>query len=296
MRPLTPSFVPAEGFERLRGERWRRMPFPGLYVCGSIEMLAATSVAIVGTRAASSQGRRLARTLAVDLAAQGIVILSGLALGIDAAAHEGALLNGGGLTVAVLGGGHGCFFPRRNQELAEQMLAAGGAVLSPYAPDHPAQPHQFLARNGVVAALADALVVVEAPARSGALNTAGWAAGQIPVMAVPGDVDRPSAAGCLALIRDGATLVRNARDILEELGINAPPKKPQLNLAAPSDPVECAILTALADSECGFDSLLSRCEVLAPKLLAALTRLELGGRIEVRPGARYACINPSSSV
>lgn len=295
MRPLTPRLVPTSLLERLRGERWASISFPGLYACGAVEALAKTTVAIVGTRAASAHGRCLAHTMAAELAAQGIAILSGLALGIDGAAHAGAL-SAGGVTIAVLGGGHARFFPQRNSGLAERILASGGVVLSPYPPEHPARPHQFSARNGVVAALADAVVVVEAPVRSGALNTAGWAAGRIPVMAVPGEVDRPSVAGCLALIRDGATLVRNARDILEELHVQISPAHPQLTLAPPSDPLGCAILAALADGESGFDQLLTRCAAPAPTLLAALTRLELAGRIEARPGARYACISPTTSI
>ena len=131
--------------------------------------------------------------------------------------HEGALSTGAP-TIGVIGGGHRNFFPPRNQTLAERMLTEGGAVISPYPPDHPALPHQFLARNGVVAALADAVLVIEAPARSGALNTASWAAGRVPVLAVPGDVDRKHVQGCLALIRDGATLARSAEDVLEALG------------------------------------------------------------------------------
>ena len=144
-----------------------------------------------------------------ELGRAGCCIISGLALGIDAAAHEGAL-SANAPTVGVLGGGHRHFFPPRNAGLAGRMLAGGGAVLSPFPPDQAAYPGQFLARNGVVAALADAVLVVEAPARSGALNTASWAAGRVPVLAVPGDVDRKHVAGCLALIRDGATLARSA--------------------------------------------------------------------------------------
>ncbi|MEO6912604.1 MAG: DNA-processing protein DprA, partial [Candidatus Baltobacteraceae bacterium] len=105
MRPLTPHLVPTDVLERLRGERWPSIPFAGLYACGAIEALAGTTVAIVGTRAASGQGRRLAHALAAELAGDGIAILSGLALGIDGAAHEGAL-SVGGATIAVLGGGH----------------------------------------------------------------------------------------------------------------------------------------------------------------------------------------------
>lgn len=130
----------------------------------------------------------MAQRFALDLAQAGCCILSGLAMGIDPAAHCGAL-DAGAPTVGVLGGGHDCFFPKRNVALAERMLASGGAVLSPFAPGHEARPFQFLARNGVVAALSDAVVVVEAPQRSGALNTAAWAAGRIPVFAVPGDED-----------------------------------------------------------------------------------------------------------
>src|ERR1700677_4726927 len=151
----------------------------------------------------------------------GVCVISGLALGIDAAAHAGALA-AGAPTLGVLGGGHDRFFPPRNAELARRMVAGGGAVVSPYPPEHPAFPHQFLARNGLVAGLADGLVVVEAAAHSGALNTASWAADRgIPVMAFPGDVGRPKAAGCLALIRDGATLVRDAADVLADMGIAA---------------------------------------------------------------------------
>jgi DNA processing protein len=194
----------------------------GLWVAGSLAGLAAPTVAIVGTRAPSDDGRRIARRLATDLGRAGVCVVSGLALGIDAAAHEGALA-AGAPTIGVLGGGHERFFPPRNAELARRITAAGGAVVSPYPPGHPAFPHQFLARNGIVAALADAVVVVEAAARSGALNTASWAADRsIPVLAFPGDVERPKVAGCLALIRDGATLVRHAGDVLAAMGL-APP-------------------------------------------------------------------------
>jgi DNA processing protein len=199
---------------RLAGTR-----LDGLFVAGSLKALAAPTVAVVGTRAPSDAGRRLAHRLAAELGAAGVCVISGLALGIDSAAHEGAL-TAGAPTIGVLGGGHDHFFPARNRELAARMIAGGGAVVSPYEPHVPARPYQFLARNGIVATLADAVVVVEAPARSGALNTASWAADRsIPVMAVPGDVERPKVAGCLALIRDGALLVRDAADVLEALGL-----------------------------------------------------------------------------
>ncbi len=196
----------------------------------------------------------------------------------------------GAPTIGVLGGGHDCFFPPRNRALAERMISAGGAVLSPFAPDHPAFPSQFLQRNGIVAALADAVVVVEAPARSGALNTAGWAAGRIPVFAVPGDVDRPHVAGCHALIRDGAILARSAHDVIDDLrlGTAAPAREPRADDSRAHDPLQrtCCACCA-AESE--------RSKICSPNrrettqnLLAALSMLELNGLVEAQPGQRYS--------
>ncbi|HTX60281.1 MAG TPA: DNA-processing protein DprA, partial [Verrucomicrobiae bacterium] len=178
-------FVPRARIAAARAPAPYEAAAAGLWCAGSLAPLGRPTVAIVGTRAATPYGTGLASAFAAELGRAGCTILSGLALGIDAAAHRGAL-SVGAPTLGVLGGGHRRFFPRRNRGLAEQMIAAGGAVLSPFAPDEEARPGQFIARNGIVAALADAVVVIEAPARSGALNTAGWAAGRIPVLAVPG--------------------------------------------------------------------------------------------------------------
>ena len=199
------------------GERLRDTLLDGLWVAGILDGLRAPCVAVVGARAPSDDGRRRARRLAETLARNGVCVISGLALGIDAAAHEGALA-AGAPTIGVLGGGHAHFFPPRNRDLGTRIAASGGAVVSPFAPDVQPQRWQFLARNAIIAALCDAVVVVEAAARSGALNTAGHGADRgIPVLAFPGDVDRPKAAGCNALIRDGATLVRDADDVLAAL-------------------------------------------------------------------------------
>jgi DNA processing protein len=243
-------------------------------------------VAIVGTRAATPYGRRLAHRFAAELGRSGCCIVSGLALGIDAAAHEGAL-EAGAPTIGILGSGHHCFFPHRNRGLAERILAAGGAVLSPYPPDQKALPWQFLERNGVVASLSDAVLVVEAPARSGALNTASWAAGRVPVLAVPGDVDRKHVAGCLALIRDGATLARAPSDVLEALG--------RLNIAAealpayvPHDAASASVLLALECGPLDFDRIVAESGISAPAALAALAWLELEGAVESRGATGYA--------
>ena len=258
----------------------------GLWVAGELSALAAPTVAIVGTRAPSEDGRRLAQRLASDLGGAGVCVLSGLALGIDAAAHTGALA-AGALTIGVLGGGHDRFFPPRNAELARRIVAGGGAVLSPYPPEHPAYPWQFLARNGIVAALADGVVVVEAAARSGALNTASWAADRgIPVMAFPGDVDRPKAAGCLALIRDGATLVRHAADVLAQLGIVIAPR-PSAPAAIAPDPAEARILTLLDGGPADADAVVASSELPPVLALARVGDLLAAGTIISGPDGRF---------
>lgn len=260
-----------------------------VWSAGSLEGLRRPTVAIVGTRAATAYGKRLARQFASDLGAAGCCIVSGLALGIDAAAHEGAL-DAGAPTIGVLGGGHERFFPPRNRGLADRILGAGGAVLSPFPPEHHALPGQFLHRNGIVAALSDAVVVIEAPARSGALNTANWAAGRIPVFAVPGDVDRPHVAGCHALIRDGATLARSPQDVLDDLGlapICAAPRESRASPAETSDPLQRSLLKMLASEERTLDELLLETGEPPSRLLAALSLLELSGFIETLPGQRY---------
>jgi DNA processing protein len=233
----------------------------------------------------------LARRLASSLARAGVCVVSGLALGIDAAAHQGAL-DAGAPTIGVLGGGHRCFHPRRNVALAERMVAEGGAVVSPFAPDQPARPEQFIQRNAVIAALADAVVVIEAARRSGSLNTAGWAADLgLPVFAFPGDVDRPKVAGCLALIRDGATLARDADDVLEDIGLtrtslppHAAPATAQTKLA----PAEAALLARLREGETALDDLAHARPEPLPDLLASLARLETYGLVERRPGGLWA--------
>jgi DNA processing protein len=259
----------------------------GLWAVGSLAGLAAPTVAVVGSRAPSEAGRTSARRLGEALARAGVCVLSGLAMGIDGAAHEGSLA-GGGPTIGVLGGGHRHFFPRANRELAHRILAAGGAVLSPFAPDEPARPPQFIQRNGVVAALADAVVVVEAAVRSGALNTAGWAASLgIDVLAYPGDVDRPKAAGCNALIRDGAILARGPADIFEALGLPARSDgaSSAAGAAEPGTQLEGRILRALAGGPRSFDDLLEAAGGKPPELSAALVTLELAGAIRREAGA-----------
>jgi DNA processing protein len=271
-------FIPRFELDAICGQRLANCRLDGLYVVGALDALAAPTVAIVGTRAPSETGRRLARRLAADLGAAGVCVVSGLALGIDGAAHEGSLA-AGAPTIGVLGGGHDHFFPARNRELAARMIAGGGAVVSPYAPGVPARPYQFLARNGVVAALADALVVVEAAQRSGALNIASWAADRaIPVMAFPGDVDRPKVAGCHALIRDGATLVRDAADVLAELRLPGARSVPPLERAETGSELGRSIVSRLGREPAPIEALLAG-NTAPAAVLACIGELLSGGII-----------------
>jgi DNA processing protein len=281
-------FVSRAELDALCGERLRDAALDGLWVAGTLDGLRAPCVALVGTRAPSDEGRRRARRLAHDLARSGVCVVSGLALGIDGAAHEGALA-ARAPTVGVLGGGHDHFFPPRNRELAARIAAGGGAVVSPFAPGVVPKPWLFLARNAIIAALSDAVVVVEAAARSGALNTAGHAADHgIPVLAVPGDVDRPKAAGCNALIRDGATLVRDADDILAALPSFALAPRPRRRTHAAgcdeNDPLPVRrVLDALRDGPCDAAALADRVDLPPALLFPLLIELELSGRITHGP-------------
>ncbi len=288
-----PRFAPASEIVAGRSDRAHPTRFEGLWVTGTLAPLARKTVAVVGARAPSEAGRNHARALGEALARAGVCVISGLALGIDAAAHAGCLA-GGGATIGVLGGGHRRFYPHRNRGLAAEMVAAGGAVLSPFAPDEPARPWQFLERNAVVAALADVVVVVEAAARSGALNTASWATALgIDVLAYPGDVDRPKAAGCNALIRDGAVLARGPEDVFEALGMAGPAPLPADGLFAGGSahggpvrsPLEQRLLARLAAGPAAFDDLVAGAGAGAGagaavgEVAAALVTLEIAGAI-----------------
>ena len=282
--------LPYETIVRARGGRPVPATFPCLWVAGAIDVLERPVVAIVGTRAATAYGKRLARTFAAELGRAGCCIISGLALGIDTEAHLGAL-EAPAPTIGVLGSGHGTFFPKRNRGLGERIVASGGAVLSPYPPEREAYPSQFLERNGVVAALSDAVVVIEAPARSGALNTAGWAAGRIPVFAVPGDVDRQHVAGCHALIRDGAILARCARDVLDDLRLSHVDlynHRPDRDVESIEDPLKRCLMQALTEGESSLEDLVTRSKAAPAAVLAALSMLEIEELVDALPGQRYA--------
>ena len=232
------------GFPELLAE----IPCPplGLYVKGTLPSHPENTLAIVGTRKATQSGKLLAETFARELAGS-LTIVSGLALGIDAAAHTGCL-KGRGRTLAVLAGGVDIPQPRTNERLAEKILAEGGALLSEYPPGNAPIARRFLERNRLVSGLSRGTLLIESPEHSGSLATARFALEQNrEVFVVPGPVNHPNFKGSLALLREGARLVRSASDILEDLGIEAVPATSAL-LSIPLNPAETAIMEALRAS------------------------------------------------
>ena len=209
-------------FDDAYPEPLRHIPDPplALYYQGNLTVPQGPRIALVGARRGTRLGLRIANAMSRELAAQGAQVVSGLARGIDGAAHEGALASGvDGCTSAVLGSGLNNIYPREHHALAERILGSGGAVISEYPPDARPYRSHFPERNRLISGLAEAVVVVEASRRSGSLITARMAAEQgREVFAVPGAVGNAVSAGCHWLIRQGAGLVENAEDVLEDLG------------------------------------------------------------------------------
>jgi len=192
-----------------------------IYIRGTLHKPGLPTVAIVGTRKATKDGRELAAATAKKLAKAGVVVVSGLAMGVDTAAHVGTL-NGNGVTIAVLGNGIDSVYPAQNQKLAQKIIKNGGGIISEYGLDEPSYKGRFIERNRIISGLSLGVVVIEAPERSGALTTARFAAEQgRDVFVFPGPAKSPHYAGSHALIRDGATLVTKTSDILEDIGVTA---------------------------------------------------------------------------
>jgi DNA processing protein len=244
------------------------------------ELLAAPAVAVVGARSASSYGSQVARTLGRELAAAGLVVVSGLARGIDAEAHRGAL-DAGGPTLAVLGCGIDRDYPARHAELARR-IAGTGLVVSEYEPGVEPAPWRFPARNRIIAGLALATVVVEARERSGALITVDFALelGR-EVFAVPGEITSALSAGTNRLIRQGAAPLLAAEDVLEALGIEPPGAA---CAAADVSGLARRVLDRIADSPQGADELVRLLALGAGELGGALVELELAGLVSEADG------------
>lgn len=254
-----------------------------LYVRGNIELLHRRGLAVVGSRNATPQGVQTAENFSRALAAQGLTIISGLALGIDAAAHRGALA-AGGKTIAVIGTGADRIYPARNRDLA-LAIAEHGAIVSEFPLGTPAIASNFPRRNRIISGLSRGVLVVEAAPESGSLITARLAAEQgREVFAIPGSIHSPVARGCHRLIKQGAKLVETAQDVLEEFG-NYP--EPADVPAVLSDECENAVLSALGHDPCTLDDLVERTGLTADRLLTELLTLELAGSIATLPGNRY---------
>ena len=254
-----------------------------LYVQGDIGRLSQPSVAVVGSRHPTPQGSQNARAFAAALAERGFVVVSGLALGIDAAAHEGALAAAAG-TVAVVGTGLDRVYPDRHRDLARR-IAANGVLVSEFAPGTPPLPEHFPQRNRIIAGLSLGTLVVEAALQSGSLITARLAAeANREVFAIPGSIHAPQSKGCHALIKQGAKLVETAEDIVEELRGGAPAQASlALDPPAPADP----LLEALGDDPVTLDALMARTGWPAAELSARLLTLELDGLAARLPGGLY---------
>lgn len=256
-------------------------PPPVLFVRGRlVREEGERAVAVVGSRAATPSGLAFARALARDLARAGITVVSGLARGIDTAAHRGAL-EGGGRTVAVLGSGHGRLYPPENTSLAAQIVAAGGAVVSEFALDTGPWKVNFPRRNRVIAGWGRGVIVVEAAEKSGALITArlAWEEGR-DVMAVPGHPAVAAAAGTNALLRDGAAVIRDAGDVLDELHLAVPDTEE----APPEDDVLAALRR---DAPSTIDDIARRSGRDLVELLPRLGELELADRVRRLPGPLF---------
>ena len=272
-------------------------PPPLLYCRGDPAVLDCPQIAIVGSRSATRGGGERARVLAGELAACGLVVTSGLARGIDAAAHRGAL-DTGAPSVAVLATGPDRIYPRSNAELAGELLETG-AVITERAPGTPPLPENFPRRNRLISGLSVGVLVVEASLRSGSLITARLAADEgREVFAVPGSVDSPLSHGCHALIRDGAKLVESVVDVLDEIAhLDVLPRPPVIPRPAAADGPDATVgnlrasernvLDAVGHDPVTLDQLAGHTELTAGRLASILLALELEGRIEALPGGRY---------
>ena len=256
-----------------------------LYLIGTIPSERLPVVAIVGTRKPTSYGREVTFKLAYELAKKGVVIVSGLALGIDAIAHRAAL-EAGGRTIAVLANGLDSVYPASHQALAKEIVAKGGLIISEYPPGTQARDFQFLARNRIVSGIADAVIVTEAAARSGTLATVAHALDQNrEVFAVPGNITSPMSVGPNRMIIQGAHPALEADDILQIIAPHLISEQTSLNMG--SNPVEIKILDLLKQGIRDGNTLQQQSEFDASSFSQAMTMLEIGGLIRALGGNQW---------
>lgn len=256
-------------------------PPPVLYAHGDAGLLQKPALAVVGSRNGTAQGLRNAEAFAKAFSAGGLTIVSGLALGIDAAAHRGGL-GGKGSTIAVLGTGIDVVYPRSNASLCAE-IAARGLLLTEYPVGTPSIGHNFPRRNRLISGLARGCLVVEAALGSGSLITARMASEQgREVFAIPGSIHSPLSKGCHSLIKQGAKLVDAAEDVLAELGAWYVPALPRSE-----SPRSDGLLTHMGFDPVDMDALCARAGLPAQAVAAELLRLELDGLVSPLPGGRY---------
>ena len=247
-----------------------------LFIRGKLPAKRVKTVAIVGTRKPSAYGREIATKIASECAKNGIVVVSGLALGIDSIAHRAAI-DSGGKTIAILANGVDKIYPRSHEDLGQRILQTNGAILSEYPNNTPARPWQFLARNRIVSGLADAVVIIEAASRSGTLSTANHALDQgKEIFAVPGNITSPLSAGCNQLIKNGANPLTSVEDLLDFLIPDRFEKQTQLFKGDTRE--ENVILEFLSkNGTTSSDTIIKQTKLSASEFNQAITMLELKG-------------------
>ncbi len=262
-------------------------PPPVLYYKGTLPDARDPLVAVVGTRRTTAYGREMAETIAGDLAGAGITVVSGLALGVDGAAHHAAL-DAGGRTIAVLGSGVNHIYPPQHRQLAARVVDHG-AMLADYVPEHPVEAANFPPRNRIISGLSLGVVVVEAPDRSGALITVDFAADQgRDVFVVPGNARSSSSAGCNRLLRDGARLVRSAADIMENLRLGSAAVAPAVQKTLPLDEDERRLLALLTHEAQHIDEIAAAANQAVFQVSAQLLTLELQGLVRNAGAQHYS--------
>ena len=268
-----------------------------LYVSGKLSLSDRDAVAIVGTRTPTFYGLAQAEKLSYELALCGITIVSGMARGIDSAAHRGAL-KAGGKTIAIMGSGHNRIYPPENKKLCEE-IAEKGAVLSEFSPDEPPLKTNFPRRNRIISGLSKGVVVVEAAKKSGALITADFALDEgRDVFAVPGNVNSGKSAGTNALIKEGAKLVESAADILEELGYKIESEKKEAslpgtgvkNIRVSVTEEEKLIMDIIKHEPMPIDDISNVMNIPVERLAGVLLKLELKKLVKTLPGENFVRI------
>ncbi|HCR55937.1 TPA: DNA-protecting protein DprA [Candidatus Saccharibacteria bacterium] len=242
---------------------------------GTLPTERVPTVAIVGTRKPTGYGRDVTHKIAFELASRGVVVVSGLALGVDSIAHKAAL-EAGGTTIAVLGCGLPRIYPSSHKGLADEIVKKGGAVMSEYERDEEARPHYFLERNRIVSGLADAIIITEAAAKSGTLNTAAHALEQgKEIFVVPGNITSPLSSGCNELLKQGAAVLTSYQDVLDVIAPGA--VAPQTRLALGSTPAETAIIQQLSSGMRDGEAIQKATKLPAAEFATTLTMLEIAG-------------------